>query len=95
MPTKTARATMLWPMLSDVHVRERGDRPDVVEAEAVAGVHDEPVAVRPARPRAGGRASSAASRGGCQRLAVAPGVQLDDRRAARRPPRRSAPGRDR
>ena len=41
MPTKAARATMLWPMLNSHRPSIDGDRPDIAIRQAVAGVDDE------------------------------------------------------
>ncbi len=40
MPTRTARATMLWPMLNSPRSSIR-DRPDVAIGQAVPGMNDQ------------------------------------------------------
>jgi hypothetical protein len=80
MPVNKARATIEWPMLSFVQVRERQDRADVVVIDAVAGVDDQPVAVGELAARA-----QAFQLGGGRRGFPGVGegarVELDDRGA--------------
>ena len=54
MPTRTARATMLWPMLSSSMSGIAAIGADVVERQAVTGVDDQP-------ERAAARAAAARS----------------------------------
>ena len=79
-PTKTARLTMLWPMLSSSILGKPRHRPNVLIIEAVAGVQFH----SGGDGRGGGRleqlelAVAIAARTG---VGVAPGVKLDRRRA--------------
>ena len=85
-PMKIASPIRKWPMLSSTHLRDGGDRRDVVVVEPVAGV------APPARGRARSAAvatirASSAARGGRRRR-----DGRSRRRCAARPPaRRAAP----
>ena len=77
MPTNSARATMLWPMLSSWTSGPGRDRIDVVQSQPVPGVDDQAQCVRIGRGGAETLQLLVACGGG-SRIRIGAGVQLDD-----------------
>jgi hypothetical protein len=78
-PVENRLADQEMPDIQLRELRNGGDRYDIVEGQAVTGMHLDPVL----RRQSGG-VGNAAQLGGLRltlQLAIAPGVQFDDRRA--------------